>query len=60
MDNVIPFPKNNKIPVDEDEVDDKIAQVKYHHINETLQIVIPIMFSYKKPLLELLLVKGLH
>ena len=46
MDNVIPFPKNNKIPVDEDEVDDKIAQVKYHHINETLQIVIPIMFSY--------------
>jgi hypothetical protein len=27
-------------------VDEKIAQVKNHHINETLQAVVPILFSY--------------
>ena len=46
MDNVIPFPKNNKIPADFEEVDDKILQIKNHHINDTLQSVIPILFSY--------------
>ena len=48
MDNVIPFPIKNKIPapVDLDEVSEKIAQVKNHHINETLQAVVPILFSY--------------
>jgi hypothetical protein len=48
MDNVIPFPIKNKIPApaDLDEVGEKIAQVKNHHINETLQAVVPILFSY--------------
>jgi hypothetical protein len=46
MDNVIPFPKNNKNPTNEEEVEDKLSQVKNHHINDTLQLVVPIMFSY--------------
>jgi hypothetical protein len=47
MDNVIPFPKNNnKIPADFEEVDEKISQVKNHHINDTLQMVVPVLFSY--------------
>lgn len=50
MDNVIPFPKNNNnpntIPLDIEEVDDKIQQLKNHHINETLATVIPMLFSY--------------
>ena len=46
MDNVIPFPKNNKIPANHDEVDEKIQQIKHHHINETLTTIIPMLFSY--------------
>jgi len=48
MDNVIPFPKHNQnpIPVDLEEVDYRISQIKNHHINETLATVIPLMFSY--------------
>jgi hypothetical protein len=46
MDNVVPFPKIGKIPADLEEVDDKISQIKNYHINETLQVVVPILFSY--------------
>jgi hypothetical protein len=50
MDNVIPFPKNNNnpysAPVNLEEVDSKIYQLKHHHINETLATVIPMLFTY--------------
>jgi len=48
MDNIIPFPLKNKMPapLNLDEVDEKISHVKNHHVNETLQAVVPILFSY--------------
>ena len=48
MDNVIPFPKNNKniIPADIEEVECRLQQLKHHHINEAISIVVPILFSY--------------
>ena len=48
MDNVIPFPKNNKqnnVP-SIDEIVDRMNDVKNLHINETLETVIPMLFSY--------------
>jgi len=46
MDNVIPFPKNNKIPADHDEVDLRIQNLKNHHINDTITVIVPMLFSY--------------
>jgi hypothetical protein len=48
MDNVIPFPKNNQnaIPTDIDEVESRLEQLKFHHINEAISVVVPILFSY--------------
>jgi hypothetical protein len=49
MDNVIPFPKkiNQSAGIlNIEEVDEKISQLKYHHINEALVTVIPMLFSY--------------
>lgn len=49
MDNVIKFPKQNiRIadgPTDEAEVEDKILNLKHHHINETLSAMIPSIFA---------------
>jgi hypothetical protein len=48
MDNVIPFPKNNKQQnvINLDEINEKMIDVKNHHINDTLEVVIPMLFSY--------------
>lgn len=49
MDNVIKFPKKNgrigDSPTDAAEVEDKILNLKHHHINETLSTIIPSLFA---------------
>jgi hypothetical protein len=49
MDNVVPFPKSNKQlnnPTSIDEIIEKLNDVKDLHINETLEVVIPMLFNY--------------
>ena len=48
-DNVIKFPKKNErigdAPTNELEVNDKILNLKHHHINETLSTIVPSIFA---------------
>ena len=49
MDNVIQFPKKKNgiaaAPVDMEDVENKILNLRFHHINETLAEVIPNLFA---------------
>lgn len=50
INNVIQFPKNSVsgkfTPVNQEQITDKMLDVKHTHINEALATVIPMVFSY--------------
>jgi hypothetical protein len=49
MDNIIPFPKDNNnpkfTPNNLEEIDDRMKMLKYQHIFDTLDNIIPILFT---------------
>jgi len=49
MDNVIQFPKKRDdlgaAPVEMEDVENKILNLRHHHINETLSTIIPSLFA---------------
>jgi hypothetical protein len=50
MDNIIKFPESKIIrfgqePISAESVEDKVNILKEHHINETLSVVMPLLFS---------------
>jgi hypothetical protein len=49
MDNVIQFPKKRNdlsaAPVEMEDVENKILNLRHHHINETLTTIIPSLFA---------------
>lgn len=48
MDNIIQFPKKNKLVSDAPTVEDvnnKMLNLKHHHVNETLSNIVPMLFA---------------
>ena len=46
MDNVVQFPKfNPRVNLNEEDIEDKISSVKHYHINQTLDTLVPLLFS---------------
>ena len=49
MDNVIQFPKTNInpafVPNDLEEIDERMQMIKFQHIIETLEVILPMLFQ---------------
>jgi hypothetical protein len=47
MSNIIKFPKNNPkfVPADLEEIEDRMDDLKLHHIHESLQNILPSFFA---------------
>jgi len=46
MDNVVQFPKfNPRVTLNETDIEDRVSSLKHHHINQTLDALMPLLFS---------------